>query len=129
MLKTDENGEIDIENFKSHGLVELLHTSYLDIPLHDQPMEGLFNQILNASSEHLLREFEYRLYHICHFIRGSATCSEIILEALKATIHPQYTLKTDLNAFSEPFLSSYLKGSRALDLKQQYPSVKTSTLL
>lgn len=112
VLKTDKKGEIDINHFKLHGIVALLHTSYQDIKLHNEPMAHLFNQILNAPSDQLtplMREFEYRLHHICYFQRGSATASEIILEALKSTIHPRYQLKGDLEAFAEPLLSSYLK--------------------
>jgi hypothetical protein len=113
VLKTNNKGEIDIPYFKLHGIVALLHTSYLDITLHNQPMASLFTQILNAPSDQLttlMREFEYRLHHICYFQRGSATTSEIILEALRTVIHPQYVLKGDLEAFAEPFLTSYLKA-------------------
>lgn len=112
VLKCDNNGEIDIENFKLHGIVALLHTSYKDFIFHTVPMASLFNQILNSPSENLntlMREFEYRLHHICYFPRGSATCSEIILEALKSVIHPQYILIGNLETLAEPFLSSYIK--------------------
>lgn len=124
VLKTHNNGEIDLEHFKLHGIIALLHTSYLEIKLHNEPMANLFNQILNAPSELLLREFEYRLYHICHFQRGSAATSEIILEALKAVHIPEYILKTDLDAFSQPLLTSYLKGYPPL-----YHYINTDTIL
>lgn len=112
VLKCNDEGEIDVDHFKLHGIVALLHTNYRDIKLHDTPMARLFNQILNSPSNltELMREFEYRQHHICYFIRGSATTTELILEALKSALQPQYPLKTDLEALQEPFLATYLKG-------------------
>ncbi len=114
VLKHDSNGEIDIDDFKSHGIVALLHTSYRDIPLHQKPMSILCNKILSFQTpsdqlDALIREFEYRLHQITYYRRGSAACYEIILEAIKITIHPAYTLKGNLKALANPYFSTYLK--------------------
>lgn len=115
IINCDENGEIgerEINDFQLHGIVDLLHTSYKDFQYHEDSMAQLFNQILNhaTTGEKLtsaMSELEYRLHHLAYFRRGSAATNEIILEAIKLTFNLPYTLKGNLKALGEPYLSKY----------------------
>lgn len=115
VIPCDDAGEItanNLDDFRKHFFVQLIHTAHQDFHLHDKTMCDLFTKILDrgTSKEELpkvIREFEYRLHQLCYFKRGSAAINEMILEAIRDTICPEYVLKGNLEALAEPYLCKY----------------------
>jgi len=117
VISCDNKGIISqehINRFKANGFVSLLHTSHEDFNFHAEPIAQLFDKIVDRETPKeqlysLIRDFEYRLHHICYFKRGSAAINEMVLEAIQKVICPDYKIKGNLEALAEPFISLFMK--------------------
>lgn len=115
IFSCDDDGKIGqehIDDFKRHGIVGLLHTHHDDIKYHEKSVAELFNKILSPSTSPdeigpTMSRLEYRLHHLAYFKRGSAAINEIVLEALKLAVNSEYSLKGNLEAMAQPYLSKY----------------------
>lgn len=118
MIRCQPDGTIapeNLEHFKLNGFATLLHTNPEDFRHHDVPMAQLLDKFLDDKTPseelpNLIRDFEYRLHHICYLMRGSAAMNETMIEAIKKACCPQYNAKGNLEALAQPFLTNYLKG-------------------
>lgn len=115
VIESDWEGNITaqhIADFSAHLFTSLLHAPAEDFVHHEASMAHLFNSILSDSTPRdqlpcLIREFEYRLHHLCYFQRGSAAINEMILEAIQKVCCPEYVIKGNLEALAQPFFSDF----------------------
>ncbi len=120
-IKQSHSGPVEdeaIDYFKRYGFATLCHTPRSSIRhLIDKHLEGLTKQLIQKSYEDSkefkrdLAVWEYRMFHVMPFLRGSTNSIEILRESICNLLEKELPTTTDEDAFIQPFLETYIKGT------------------
>jgi hypothetical protein len=113
VIPYDDQGEItkqNIQEMKKLSSVNILYPNTNNYEKYTKFMSQLFHAILDPKTEQNLpktiRKFEYQLYHLSPFEKGNE-CLELLFEAIRNTICPEYKPKKYFEALAIPHFSTY----------------------